>query len=599
MMRGIKLFSILILTLSIQKAWAQSPLLAKQLFQEEEFERASIIYEDLLKDQPNNPEYYENYLACLVYLDDYKNAKKLVRKYQKSSNHPMFRADEIWVLSEESGNDRKIQKIKESFFKDCNGQPNCIVFGARRLSDHVLKEDALWILKDAESKLGNVYNIANEIALLELQVGERFKALERYIEMMVRSNVQYHQLKQIIDTYVTDSSDIVQLQGILLKQVQKNPNVSALSEWLKWTFVSLQDWQKAFVFTRSLDQRMKEDGYRMFDLGFLCKTNLDLEMALQCFEYVVKKGPTGYNFQIAKSQWFEIKYELLLKSDSINSPKFNEYTAVLDSFVLQEGPSNFTLQPAIILSEIYIRSNKINSGIEILELHANSPYLNKNIRAQSKVALADALITTGDVYTSELLLAQVEKEFKDDPIGQQAKFKRAELSFYRGDYEWANMQLDVLKGATTQLISNDAMELSLCITDNLGIDSNYAALEMYSQARLFFRQQWYDSAMIYARKLNLDFPGHALGDEVLMLRAQIEEAKNNFLEAADLYQALAETYPTDILADNALYKLAKIQQYKLNNSDKAQEYYKKLIENHTDSIFIGEARIEYRKLRGF
>ncbi len=598
-MQKLRLFAILLIALSSLKLWAQNPILAQQLFQEEAFERAAIIYEDLLKDQPNNPEYYENYLACLVYLEDYKKAKKLIRKYQKSNNHPMFRADEIWVLSEEGGNDRRIQKIRESFFEDCNGQPNCIVLGARRLSDHVLKEEALWILKDAENRVGNVYEITNEIALLELQVGERFKALERYIEMMVRSNVQYHQLKQIIDTYVTDSSDIVQLQGILLKQVQNHPNVTALSEWLKWTFIALQDWQKAFVFTRSLDKRMKEDGHRMFELGFLCKTNLDLTTALECFDYVLEKGSAAYNYQIAQSQWFEIKYELLLKSDSIRSINFKNYTSLLDSFVHREGPSNYTLQPTIILSEIYIRDNKINSGIAVLELHAYSPYLNKNIRAQSKIALADALITTGDVYTSELLLAQVEKEFQDDPLGQEAKFKRAELSFYRGDYEWANMQLDVLKGATTQLISNDAMELSLCITDNLGIDSNYTALEMYSKARLFFRQQWYDSSLFYARQLNIDFPGHSLGDEVLMLRAQIEEKTENYSEAANLYQALAETYPNDILADNALFKLAKILQYKLNDKKKAQESYKKLIEDHTNSIFIGEARIEYRKLRGF
>ena len=149
-------------------------------------------------------------------------------------------------------------------------------------------------------------------------------------------------------------------------------------------------------------------------------------------------------------------------------------------------------------------------------------------------------------------------------MGQKAKFKRAELSFYRGDYEWANMQLDVLKGATSQLISNDAMELSLCITDNLGIDSNYSALNLYSKARLYFRQQRFDSALRYAEKVVLDYPSHSLGDEVLLLKAKISEAQNNYQRAADLYQTLAESYPQDILADNALFARARLLQYKLN-----------------------------------
>lgn len=196
-------------------------------------------------------------------------------------------------------------------------------------------------------------------------------------------------------------------------------------------------------------------------------------------------------------------------------------------------------------------------------------------------------------------MAQVEKAYQDDPLGQSAKFKRAELSFYRGDYEWANMQLDVLKGATTQLIANDAMELSLCITDNLGIDSNYTALEWYSRARLFQRQEQSDSALFYIDQIARDFPSHSLNDEIMLLKAQIFEQKKQFETAAELYGKLIDIYPKDILADNALYRLAQLNQFKLNLPLKAQAQYELLIMNYTQSLFVAEARVQFRKLRGF
>jgi tetratricopeptide (TPR) repeat protein len=161
------------------------------------------------------------------------------------------------------------------------------------------------------------------------------------------------------------------------------------------------------------------------------------------------------------------------------------------------------------------------------------------------------------------------------------------------------MQLDVLKDATTQLISNEAMELALCITDNVASDSNYLPLQIYSKALLFYRQHQFDSSFFYANKVKLDFPGHSLSDEVLLLKARIFENQKLFEKAAETYETLAIAFEHDILTDNALFALANLYQFKLNQPDKAQKTYQKIIDNFSNSIFIVDARREFRKLRGF
>ena len=50
--------------------------------------------------------------------------------------------------------------------------------------------------------------------------------------------------------------------------------------------------------------------------------------------------------------------------------------------------------------------------------------------------------------------------------------------------------------------------------------------------------------------------------------------------------------------DKIFSDLAKIYDYKLNNDEKAREYYQQLILNYQGSIFVSEARERFRILRG-
>ena len=51
-------------------------------------------------------------------------------------------------------------------------------------------------------------------------------------------------------------------------------------------------------------------------------------------------------------------------------------------------------------------------------------------------------------------------DFKNDPLGQEAKFRSARLDYFRAISSGHQSQLDVLKSATSQLIANDALALS-------------------------------------------------------------------------------------------------------------------------------------------
>jgi tetratricopeptide (TPR) repeat protein len=570
--------------------------LARSLFEKQEFQKASILYEDLLEKEPLNSEFYENLIQSLSVIKDFKKARKIIKKTAKISKQPLiYMVDECWIGTLENLKEKNDLKLYKFILEKSAEQMNLALLASDRFQMRNMTDEALEILILAEDVFGSNYNITNEIALLELKKGNRLQALERYLDMMVQSNRSFDQLKRIFDTYITDTADVKALQEMLMSKIKQYPHIQGLSEWLKWTFVELQDWEKAFIYTRSLDLRLKEDGYRMFELASLSASNGDLNIGIRCLDYILQKGENAYRYTESQNFWFDLVYK---QFNEKNEPLPAPFELKIDQFLKDNSPSKTTINTAIIWANILNQKNEIDSAYEVIKKFIDAPYLDKKTNALAKIALADLLIQQGDVYQSELFLAQVEKTFKDEPIGQQAKFKRAELSFYRGDYEWANMQLDVLKGATTQLISNDAMELSLCITDNLGIDSNYTALEWYSRARLFQKQNRNDSAHVYLDKITKDFPSHSLSDEVHLMKAQLYEKVGDLQNAVLHLEMLIETYPNDIFSDNALFQLAQIYQFKIKNPEKAMAAYEKLIMNHTQSLYIAESRVQFRKLRG-
>jgi TolA-binding protein len=192
----------------------------------------------------------------------------------------------------------------------------------------------------------------------------------------------------------------------------------------------------------------------------------------------------------------------------------------------------------------------------------------------------------------------VDKSYKEEILGQEARFKNAKLAYYNGDFQWAQAQFDVLKASTSKLISNDALDLSVFIMDNLNLDTTADAITLYAGAELLVFQNRFEEAIARLDTLRLNFPEHSLQDDIFYLLAQIAEKRSDFVRAAALYQKIADDYKEDIRADNSLFALARLYEFRLNAPEKAQALYEKIFMEYSGSVFAVDARKRYRILRG-
>jgi len=197
-----------------------------------------------------------------------------------------------------------------------------------------------------------------------------------------------------------------------------------------------------------------------------------------------------------------------------------------------------------------------------------------------------------------LLYTQVEKNEKGNPLGEEAKFRNAKLAYYNGDFGWAQTQLKIIKANSSEFISNDAIDLSVFILDNLNTDDTDAALLKFAKADLLRYQNKLDEAEDTLNNILHYFPQTALQDDILFLKYNIEKDRQHYEKAASYLEKIIENYSEDILADNALFYLGDLYQNYLKDDEKAKSYYEKIILMYKDSTFSIEARKRYRKLRG-
>ena len=161
----------------------------------------------------------------------------------------------------------------------------------------------------------------------------------------------------------------------------------------------------------------------------------------------------------------------------------------------------------------------------------------------------------------------MDKDEKDSPLGEEARFRNAKLAYYRGDFEWTQTQLEALKSSTSELISNDAINLSVFIIDNLGLDTIETPMQMFASAELLMYQNRDDEARSKLDSIIYLFPGHALFDDIEFTKAQMFVKKKEFEKAIPLLEDIIKTYKEDLKGDDATFLFAELnEKYPAPNS---------------------------------
>ncbi len=594
----INLFFLLFLFLSTA-AVAQNNNLAQQYYRNGEYEKAAVLYEKLYRENEKKKYYFDRYIDCLIALEQYEDCEKAVKKEIKKKPNELSLLVTYGNLFERQYKDDQAREQYDKAIKKLGADRLGITKLANAFLSLTKYDRAIETYEKGAKLLKDKHIFAYNLADLYRRKGDAPKMIDGYLNSLAENPTRLNSLKTTFQRYLSDE-DFDELQMQLYDRIQENEEMTFYPELLAWVFVQRKDYRNALRQEKALDRQLNENGGRVFRLAQIAANAKDYDTAIMAYDYIISdKGPISTYYIESKRELLTSKRDKLVEGFDYTTEDLRDLEQQYETFLDEFGRNKTT---ATIIAELanleafYL--NDLDKAITLLNEMINFPMLNPNVQSRGKISLADFYLMQGERWEATLLYSQVDKRHKDDILGHEARFRNAKLSYYVGDFEWAQTQFDVLKASTSKLIANDALDLSVFIMDNLGLDSTAAPMKLYAQAELLVFQNQFDNAFLKLDTIQQRFPEHSLEDDIYYLESKIYTKQRQYNQAADALQQIIEKHADGIRADNSLFDLATLYELHLGEPEKAKELYEKIFVDYSGSTFAVEARKRFRILRG-
>ena len=573
---------------------AQDDFLAKQYFNDGDFDKAVVFYEKLVDKNPRRTDYSEGLIACYQQLERYKDAEEfLLEKIKQGNTYPILLIELGYNHALQNAPEEASEYYEQALMR-IGDNPNLGYSIALRFQKYSLLDYALKAYSKA-MELNPKLDYNYQMARIYGEQGDIDKMYDAYLNLLINGKTSKSNVLRSLDDFVSsdpENENNIKLKKILLKHAQQDPDL-LWNDLLSWLFVQQKEYNSAFRQEKAIFKRM-EGGtiQRLVNLGELALNDNENEIAKSIFEYISEKSLDEVTRLNAQLNLIDIQ---LLDE---NKKTVSEIDALFKSLIETHGYKSQTLQLQIAYANyLTFKMDRPEPAIEILKRCLDLP-LNARGKAYVKLALGDILVFDKKFNQALIYFSQVQKSLKNDVLGQNARFKVAQTSFYKGDFDWALTQLKVLRSSTSQLIANDAMQLSLLIADNSLEDSTQTALKKYARADLLAYQKKTQDAIDVLDDILQNHKGEKIEDEALLKQGELLTLIKDYEAAIFNYQKITEFYANDILADDAYFALGELYRNVLNEPQKAKEQYEKIIYNYQDSYYFPQARKNFRMLRG-
>ena len=571
---------------------AQNEQLALDYYEKGEFEKALSLLEQIAAKQPFNFFYLEKVIDCYQQLEQFDKAEKAILLQKTKYNQPLLNIYLGYNYQLQKQED-KAKKEYELAIKQVEKEPTYAFQVGNSFEKKVLLD---WALKayNVGAEGNPELNFDYQIALLQGQLGNIDAMTEKLLDYAYQKQENTPVVQNYLTRFISDEANetfLTYLKKALLVRTQKTQDIY-WNQFLSWLYVQQKEYGKAFIQEKAIYKRDPDSFSNIVSLAYLAIEDNQKEDASTILQYIIDNA-IDLNWKITAHTFL-----MQIKIDEVNKADYPKIKEELKGLLELYGTSPNSL--GLIKLIAHFDAFNLNNSKEAIEL------LNKSIelpistreKADLKMELADILVYDEKFNQAILYYAQVEDNMKNDAIAYDASLKMAKANYYKTDFDWTLQQVKVLKQSSSLLIANDAVELFLLIQDNSYADSTRVALTAFSKADLLLYQNKEDLALDAFIGITEKYKEDAIQDATLLKIATIYSRKKEFEKALSYYKTILDNHKDGIYVDEALFFAAEIYRKELNDVERAKPLYEKMIFEHPDSIYFVEARKQFRLLRG-
>jgi tetratricopeptide (TPR) repeat protein len=574
--------------------------LALAYYNAKDFEKAAPLLLEVYNLSKNNY-YFRLYLNALLETQNFEKAEIQIQEELEKQRTPNPELLIHWgyVLKTQ----KKLNEAEEKYTEAINKIPankGNILVAANAFTQWQEFEWAKKVyLKGRKEIPQEQFNY--ELARTYLYLRDYEQMMEEYLNLVKQDEKQLRRVESVLASAMRiDVDDALRsnFRQQVLKRIQAEPNVIGYNRLLIWFFLQEKQFAGALRQSIALDRRTGNEDTQIFQLGQMALNNKMYDEAERAFNYLVNKDEESPHYIPAYVQNIHASFLRFTTGDAEAQTDGLELAGKFEHSLEMLGYSAGTLgliSDYAHLLAFYLGDTE--KAISVLEEGLKIPRLKPEESGMLKTEMADIYVYAGDQWEATLLYSQVIDTNKNNTLGDAVKLKKARLGYYMGNFSWAKAQLDVLKASTSKLTANDAMKLSMLIGNNLNLDTTAVPLQMFARADLLFFRNKEAEALATLDSIAEIYPYHSLTDNILYRKAKIEIDRNNFETAAGYLQEIADNFSYGLLADDALFTLAELFNYQLDEKEKAKELYRTMLTRHPGSVFTEESREKFRELR--
>jgi tetratricopeptide (TPR) repeat protein len=575
---------------------AEDERIAIQFFQLREYDKAEILLKKQFDLKP--AKFYDYLYKTYFQLRKYNEAVELTKQVLKTNNKSLnykYNLGQAYEKLNDSNQARKEWAQINELIGENEYEANSFIQRYMESRNWSMAEDL--ILK-FQKKTKSKDAFQSNLLAVYIKQDRMEEAVSIAFGQLDLDNHNYMYLYSTFDFLNSSKTAQRIMEKRLFAKLGAEPGSDKWNELAMQMAMTVKDYEQALQLAKSYEKRKGGQGMQVYQIAEIAAGENEFEIAIDGYDYVIKNNSSGYAKLANEKKIFSL-YARLKKERLRDSVHLSELHADIISYLQQYGSNQTTAEIQLLYAEFTVKYLKrLPQALGILEKMLETPMMASQYISRAKLDLADIKLAMNDIWEASLLYGQVDKEEKDGPLGEEARYKNSKIFYYNGDYELAEDLLSILKSSTSELIANDALQLAVFIQENQGDDAKELAMKDVSTAELLFYQNRPEEAVKTLASLKKVFPNSSLIDDVLLIEANYEKGVENDSAASRLYKELYDKFPTSILADRALYEWAKLEEEVFKNIESAKAAYLNLLTKFKDSVFTTDARKRLRKLRG-
>jgi tetratricopeptide (TPR) repeat protein len=555
---------------------------------------AEKIYEELVKTEPDNKQFYEAYARIMKQQSKFSDLFPIVENFYKKNQSlevTNLLAELNWRLGKtEAANDlwskalNKFKKIADTYTKISQTQIELKLY-----------YKSIATLIQGRNDFGDESVFSEALIKLYIAVGDYKNGFYEIIDILA-TDLDLATAQGRIYALMTNEESSGFLKEQLKFLADKNTSNYLYQELFAWYLRTTNKLSDALEVYIRIDQLKNTKGYEILNFANLSSLDGQYDIALKAYEIIINQGKNSpYTSNALFGYTRTLENKLSKNGDKTKNADLKKIILSYERIIKDYPRTNQALDSRLRLAAIY--SDYLNNQDEAVNqlqlLIKDVAYNNRSIEVYlqlGKIYLVKNEVTEAKKYFTKVIENSRSAKSNEKDI---AMYNLALTDYFLGNFDDAKQQFKIISLNPESDAANDALSKISFLEDNSTfVDplKNFATADY----KLFQKKEM-DAYDLYIQ-VSESAKSSSLGETALLNAEEIKFNNNDYLTCRTIINRILIEYPNTINYDKLLMKIAD-SYYLESNYGEALKFYTEVLSKYPNSIYLDEARKKIREIR--